>query len=573
VYVSGWGGWYLPPSTQADPYDLAGTKGMPITPDALKNTTDNRDFYFIVLKRDAQSLLYGSFFGQDGGLGEHVDGGTSRFDKQGAIYQAICANCYGSMPDLPITKPYVTTSGVWAPKNGAGTGGCNLGALKILLNFSGVASGPKAYFKGNFDTVGCVPFTLTFKDTIRDARQYIWSFGDGSPDQVTTDYNVTHTFSAVGVYKIGLIAIDSASCNISDTAFLTIHVRDDPADIDFTARKLPPCQSLLYEFVNTSTFPARKPFKASSFTWDFGDGTRVTPGDSIIQHSFAAAGTYQTRLILTDTAYCNAPDSLVKELRVSPLVKAKFETPTYGCAPYTAIFNNTSLAGTDFYWDFGDGTQSNEVNPVHVYQNVGTYHITLKVVDTSTCNKEDSTYLDIKVYPKPVADFSFAPVPPSVNKPIIFTNLSSGAVQYKWEFGDDETVTKNTADTVSHQYNATGTFVACLIATSESGCTDTVCKQVDALIDPLLDVPNAFTPGRFGRNGYISVTGFGIAKMTWRIYNRWGKLVFETHDRRAAWDGTYNGQLQPMDVYAYTLDVEFFDGNKLRKTGDITLIR
>ncbi|WP_242675425.1 DUF7948 domain-containing protein [Niastella koreensis] len=573
VYVSGWGGWYLPASTQADPYDLAGTRGMPITPDALKNSTDNRDFYFIVLKRDAQSLLYGSFFGQDGGLGEHVDGGTSRFDKQGAIYQAICANCYGSMPDLPITKPYVTTSGVWAPKNGAGTGGCNLGALKILLNFSGVASGPKAYFKGNFDTVGCVPFTLTFKDTVRDARQYIWSFGDGSPDQVTTSYNVTHTFGAVGVYKIGLIAIDSASCNISDTAFLTIHVRDDPADIDFTARKLPPCQSLLYEFVNTSIFPARKPFKASSFTWDFGDGTRVTPGDSIITHSFAAAGTYQTRLILTDTAYCNAPDSLVKELRVSPLVKAKFETPTYGCAPYTAVFNNTSLAGTDFYWDFGDGTQSNDVNPVHLYPNVGTYHVTLKVVDTSTCNKEDSTFLDIKVYPKPVADFSFAPVPPSVNKPIIFTNLSSGAVSYKWEFGDDETVSKNTADTVSHQYNATGTFEACLIATSESGCTDTACKQVDALIDPLLDVPNAFTPGRFGRNGYISVTGFGIAKMTWRIYNRWGKLVFETHDRRAAWNGTYNGQLQPMDVYAYTLDVEFFDGNKLRKTGDITLIR
>ncbi|SEP45455.1 gliding motility-associated C-terminal domain-containing protein [Niastella yeongjuensis] len=573
VYVSGWGGWYVPASTEQDPYDLAGTRGMPVTPDALKTITDNRDFYFIVLKRNAESLLYGSFFGQDGGLGEHVDGGTSRFDRQGAIYQAICANCYGSMPDLPITKPYVTTAGVWAPKNGAGTGGCNLGALKILLNFSGVGSGPKAYFKGVFDTVGCVPFTVNFKDTILDAQRYIWHFGDGTPDEETTSYNVTHEFKNVGVFRIALIAIDSASCNIADTAYLNIHVRDDPADILFSATKLQPCQSLTYEFVNKSVFPPRKPFNPSSFIWDFGDGTRVTPADSIIHHNYSSAGTYLTRLILTDTAYCNAPDSTVKELRVSPLVDARFETPASGCAPYTAIFNNTSLAGEEFYWDFGDGSLSNEVNPAHLYSNIGNYRVKLRVVDTSTCNKEDSTYFDITVYPKPVANFSYAPVPPSVNKPIIFTNLSSGAVEYQWNFGDNETITKKTADTVSHQYNATGTFEACLVAISESGCTDTLCKEVEALIDPLLDVPNAFTPGRFGRNGYISITGFGIAKMTWKIYNRWGKVVFETHDRRAGWDGTVNGQLQPMDVYAYTLDVEFFDGKKVRKTGDITLIK
>ncbi|HEX6429272.1 MAG TPA: hypothetical protein VF008_16360, partial [Niastella sp.] len=172
VYVSGWGGWY---SRVNDPYDLAGPAGMPITPDAFKSVTDNRDFYFIVLRRDASSLLYGSYFGQDGGLGEHVDGGTSRFDEQGIIYMAICANCYGSSND-PITKPYMTTPGVWRPANGAGEQGCNLGALKITFNFAGVGSGPKAYFNGAFDTVGCVPFTLTFKDTILDAKSYEWNF-------------------------------------------------------------------------------------------------------------------------------------------------------------------------------------------------------------------------------------------------------------------------------------------------------------------------------------------------------------------------------------------------------------
>jgi gliding motility-associated-like protein len=96
---------------------------------------------------------------------------------------------------------------------------------------------------------------------------------------------------------------------------------------------------------------------------------------------------------------------------------------------------------------------------------------------------------------------------------------------------------------------------------------------VEALIDPLLDVPNAFTPGRFGQNGVVKVTGFGIEKMIWRIYNRWGQKVFETNDRHAGWDGTVKGVLQPMDVYTYTLDVVFSDGRPLRKTGDITLIR
>ena len=61
----------------------------------IKKTTDGNDFYFFVMKKNAVSQLYGSFFGQTGGLGNHVDGGTSRFDKQGVIYEAICANCYG----------------------------------------------------------------------------------------------------------------------------------------------------------------------------------------------------------------------------------------------------------------------------------------------------------------------------------------------------------------------------------------------------------------------------------------------------------------------------------------------
>jgi gliding motility-associated-like protein len=93
------------------------------------------------------------------------------------------------------------------------------------------------------------------------------------------------------------------------------------------------------------------------------------------------------------------------------------------------------------------------------------------------------------------------------------------------------------------------------------------------VINPLLDVPNAFTPGRFGVNGIIKVVGFGINHMVWRIYNRWGQMVFESDNPYDGWDGTYKGTLQPMDVYAYTLEAQFSDGSHVVKKGDITLVR
>jgi gliding motility-associated-like protein len=127
-----------------------------------------------------------------------------------------------------------------------------------------------------------------------------------------------------------------------------------------------------------------------------------------------------------------------------------------------------------------------------------------------------------------------------------------------------------------HQYNKTGTYQACLIAINQFGCTDTICQPVQALIKPLLDVPNAFTPGRpgsRGKNHIVRPEGFGIEKVMFRIYNRWGQKVFETSTPYAGWDGTYRGVVQPMDVYVYTLEVEFSDGTKTSRKGDITLIR
>lgn len=574
VYVSGWGGSLGSTGKQ---YSTAGTMGLSVTPDAIKRTTDagstgsGQDFYFFVLRKDATSQLYGSFFGQNGGAADHVDGGTSRFDKDGVIYQAICANCkYGGV------VPFPTTPGAWSPGPVNPSPQCNLAMVKIAFNLAGVGTGIQSAIKGvPRDSAGCVPLTVDFSDTVLQAVSYEWNFGDGTPQVTTTTPNISHTYTRVGTYRVMLVAIDSTTCNIRDTTYSNIKVGDVEALLSFNPVKLPPCEDLQYRFENTSIAPSTRPFTDTSFIWDFGDRSpRIRAGLSPVTHRYATAGTYNVRLILNDDAYCNFPDDTVIQLRVSTLVKARFETPAAGCAPYNAVFDNTSDGGQQFSWDFGDGTTSTAINPTHRYAVPGRYTITLVAVDANTCNVRDTTRMTIEVAGKPTAGFSIAPQPPSVNTPITFTNLASAdAVRFKWIFGDGDSLVTTSRQPVKHEYNATDVYRACQIATNRVGCTDTVCQPVQTLIEPAIDVPNAFTPLSGNTNSVVFARGFGIGKMKFIIWNRWGQKVFESDNKNSGWDGKYKGVLQPMDVYAYTLEVEFTDGTRASKKGDITLIR
>ncbi|HVX48868.1 MAG TPA: gliding motility-associated C-terminal domain-containing protein, partial [Chitinophagaceae bacterium] len=146
--------------------------------------------------------------------------------------------------------------------------------------------------------------------------------------------------------------------------------------------------------------------------------------------------------------------------------------------------------------------------------------------------------------------------------------------RYKWDFGDGDSILTTQRDTpIVHQYTATGTFTACLYTFTYLGCADTACGPVQAIVNPLVDVPNAFTPNGDNINDEIHVKGFGISKMNWKIFNRWGTLVFESTSPSVGWNGYYKGVLQPQEVYTYILDVIFFDGKRYQKKGDITLLR
>lgn len=576
VYVSGWGG-----STQdpADPYPNAGTAGLTVTPDALQSNTDGRDFYFFVLRRDATGPgpLYASFFGQAGGFTDHVDGGTSRFDRNGVIYQGVCANCGGN-------AVFPTTPGTWGPTRPV-SANCNMGMIKIAFNLAGVGADVQSQIGGvPSDTAGCVPLTVTFTDQIRNATEYIWNFGDGSPQvgplPAAQGITQTHTYNSPGTFQVMLIAINPTTCNERDTAYMNIRVGILEANLQASVVKLDPCEAFNYRFNNLSTTLPVRPFTDTSFIWDFGDGSpRVRAGLNPVTHSYTAPGTYNAWLILADTAYCNYPDSLLVEVRVSANVEASFDAPAAGCVPLDAAFTYTGSGGQSFEWNFGDpgsgaDNTSTLANPTHRFSTPGTYQVRLIVTDPNTCNIRDTAIALIVVSPTPIANFSYTPPAPISNTPNVFTNLSSpDAVRFIWDFGDGNTRETTSRADITYQYTATGNFNACLIAFNNEGCSDTLCLPVSTIVVPALDVPNAFTPLSGDENSVIMVRGFGIAKMRFIIWNRWGQKVFETNNPLEGWNGRVKGVVQPMDVYAYTLDVEFFDGTKTTRKGDITLIR
>lgn len=566
VYVSGWGG-QLGGNGQ---YPNALTTGLTVTSNAIQSNTDGRDFYFFVLERDAASQLYGSFFGQNTGVTgtpDHVDGGTSRFDPTGVIYQGICANCSAGQ--------FPTTPGVVAPTRPANAT-CNLAVVKIAFDLSGVIGGIKPSIDGiDGDSVTCVPATVNFRDTIGIAQSYEWDFGDGSPVVTTTNPLISHNYITIGNFRARLIAVDNARCFPRDTSYVNIRVRPDRITLNANPVKLDPCDSNLYRFDNLSNPSPISPYTDSSFIWRFGDNTApVRAGLTSITHKFQAPGTYTVSLVLADTSYCNAPDSISFQLRVSPTIIASFQTPAIGCSPYTASFNNTSAGGQTFFWDFGNGQTSTSINPTTFYANPGNYRVILVATDPSTCNVTDSSFLTINVGAGPTASFTFSPNPPEENILVTFINQSTTVNNYTWAFGDGDTLRTTRRDTIiRHQYPQSGTYTTCLIAVDPNGCSDTVCAPVSVIVFPVIDVVTAFSPNNDGVNDRAKITGFGVQRLSFRIFNRWGQMVFETNDPDIGWDGRFKGKLQPMDGYGYTLEAVLISGEMIKKSGSISLIR
>ncbi|WP_222166037.1 gliding motility-associated C-terminal domain-containing protein [Edaphocola aurantiacus] len=546
VYISGWGGL-----TSAAP--ATSVLGMPITSNAIQPTTDGADFYFIVLSSGAQSLLYGTYFGAPS-KEEHVDGGTSRFDPKGVVYQAICASC-GAGSAFPSTPgAYATTKG---------SSNCNLGAVKIAFNLGSVSVNAAA----SPSTSGCVPFTVQFQDNSSNATSWSWAFGDGG---FSTAQTPTHTYTTPGTYNVRLIGSNPEGCITEDTSYVTITVRADTVNADFTYTILDSCFSPKVQFNNTSVGINGGPTTGATFVWDFGDGNSFTGANPPV-HSYAGTGPYNIKLKMTMPGACNNPDSVIKTINFSNLFVNANPIPDISACVHAAVdFPDSSSNAISYQWDFGDGTQATTSPTSHVYTQSGTYTARLIVGNPNTCNKFDTIYVTVTVHSTPTALFTFSPTVGEPNEPFTFTNMSRGATSYLWNFGDGRSSTETNP---VFEYRRSGTYEVCLTATNEFNCSDKICKELTASIYPIVDLPTAFSPNGDGNNDILRIRGYGIEKVNLQIFNRWGEKVFETSELDKGWDGKYKGVLQEMDTYGYLLTADFFDGSTTKKQGNVTLMR
>jgi gliding motility-associated-like protein len=256
--------------------------------------------------------------------------------------------------------------------------------------------------------------------------------------------------------------------------------------------------------------------------------------------------------------------------QVASTIRAGFSVEN-GCVPYRPVITDTSFGAVTYEWVTSNGQRSTLAQPNFIFNTPGTYTIKQIIANAFSCNLKDSTVRTFIVYGPPRAGFTYNPFPSQENEPTRFTSTASAdVVKWDWFFGDGNT--SGQKDPV-HQYIAAGFFNVCQIVTNANRCKDTICQSVQAVINTLQDLPSAFTPNGDGINDIFLVRGFGIVRMTFRIFNRQGLLVFESKSQNIGWDGNYNGSPQPMDAYAWTLDIEYFTGEKLRRTGDVTLIR
>jgi gliding motility-associated-like protein len=214
-------------------------------------------------------------------------------------------------------------------------------------------------------------------------------------------------------------------------------------------------------------------------------------------------------------------------------------------------------------------TSSSYQNPQHAFASVTNYTVSLVVTTEHGC--KDTIQKNVTVIAGPNADFSINPNPVEAQETAYFTDLSTGPsslVDWYWAFGDS---TAANSQNVTHVYNNQGTMSVLLVVKDINGCLDSARKDITVILLP--DIPTAFTPNGDGQNDLFLVRGGPFKTINVRIYNNWGQLIFETNDQAEGWNGTFNGTEQPLGVFVWVVEVEMFNGEKIKKTGDVTLLR
>jgi gliding motility-associated-like protein len=353
IFISGWGGLLNHPSFG---YIGGSTFGLPLTGNAYQSQTDGTDFYLMVLLQDARQLLYGTFFGEINGRGEHVDGGTSRFDKKGIVYQSVCGGCGGSS-GFPTWPP-----DVWSTTNNSDN--CNNAAFKFdLASLLAKFETDTEDFTNRGIREGCYPLTLVFLNESVGGENFLWEFGEGTiTDQ---EDSITITYENPGIYPVVLTATDINTCVRESKATGTITVFDYEFGIM-------PDDSIC---AGTSI----SLYASGGVAYDWNPKTSLQLSNTATPVASPDTTTiFSVRIV--DANGCIGEDSL--QIAVIPGIIADFDVEkSYDCHEAPLVkFTNKSENASAFRWEFGDGAMSQDFDAQHRYEasdSIRTFTVTL----------------------------------------------------------------------------------------------------------------------------------------------------------------------------------------------------
>ncbi|TNE70449.1 MAG: hypothetical protein EP333_10385, partial [Bacteroidetes bacterium] len=269
-----------------------------------------------------------------------------------------------------------------------------------------------------------------------------------------------------------------------------------------------------------------------TYSWD------TSPAQSTQILNNLGEGTYT--VTIEDLNGCQ--DTSIVTLIGNPLPILTPDPAMNACEGYTVTFGSNSLPDESCVWQLSNGMTIYDCGPNTLLLDPGCYEATLTVTSPLGCAADTVIPDYICVYENPVADFTANPFVGTVlENDIHFTNLSWNATYYSWNFGDGQL---SNEENPMHFYPSvnTGTYEVLLIAYSPEGCVDSVRKEVQILKEAIFYVPNTFTPDGDPHNQIFNpVFGMGIQTRDYGFYifNRWGELIFESHDPSRGWDGTY----------------------------------
>jgi len=297
-------------------------------------------------------------------------------------------------------------------------------------------------------------------------------------------------------------------------------------------------------------------------------------------------GASNSVIILTDTTIniiisdgCSTPviQTSVSIIAVSaPAVT--FNLPQQGgCEPYDAVFTiPQGLPPYQYVWNFGDGYTSSQDSVHHTYLQDGVYDVTLTISQmvAGGCETVLNFQNAVDVKPMPESRFIYDPPVPTRNHPdVYFTDRSTGAIFWYWNFGDS--TPEGREQNPHHVYRDTGVYMVSLRIVSNDGCMDSTLQEVEIKDDFEVFIPNAFTPDGSGTNDYFKIYGVGITSYELAIFDRWGKMVHYAKNKEEAWDGTDDatGILVPQGLYVYKITIIDNMGNVHDRFNHVTVIR